>query len=203
MCEDDDSAQRNNNQCGVAVTLCIVAETGNQLRNDDAGNRVTQSGAHSACGRKGSTLGVIGGHSAQQTSHGDVHHGVACLADDLQTEQGDNHCPAAAQVSRNEEETDGSEEQHGDGGKDPGTELVFSMFGACEHNVHDGAHQRVVYGIPDVPDQKYGCQDRRIYCQVYLQVAGHIGPDQTYGNTSACVTAAVAENIVPSRWRDG
>ena len=70
-------------------------------------------------------------------------------------------------------------------------------FGACEHNVHDGAHQRVVYGIPDVPDQKYGCQDGRIYCQVYLQVAGHIGPDQTYGNTSACVPAAVAENIVP------
>ena len=42
VCEDDDGAQRNNNQCRVAVTLCAVAEAGDQLRNDDTGNRVAR-----------------------------------------------------------------------------------------------------------------------------------------------------------------
>ena len=156
---------------------------------------MSEGGAEATGGSQGSTLSVVLSHVAQQGAHGDVHHGVASLRDDLQTEDSNQHGSGAHQLAGNQEEAQGAEEHNGDGCQDPGAELVLAGLSLSIAHVHDGAHQGVIDSVPNVPDQQHGCQQSSVDLQVNLQITGHEVPDRYHGQTAAAVTAAVADDM--------
>ena len=196
MQEDDDQSGQSQNHSGPAVALDALAEVGQQLRNHKASDQLSEGSAEATGRCQGCTLGVILGHVAQQGAHADVHHGVAAFVDDLQNEGRNHHGYAAAHDAGNPIEGNQANAHNGNGGQNPGTELVRTRLCLGEEHVHQGTHQGVVHSIPDVPHQQHGCQNGRVDLQEHLQITGHIAGHHVQGHGAAPVTAAVADNML-------
>ena len=200
--ENDDHREREHDRRHNAVAGRIVAKTGDQLRDDDAGDQTADRRAHAAGGGEGGTFLVVGGHCAEQRAHADVHHRVAALVDDLQDEERDDHRPAAAQTAGNIVERDAAEQHDRDRGENPGAELVAPGLGFLEDKVHQSAHQRVIDGVPSAPDKEHAGQDDRIDRQMHLQIAGHVHGDNVQCDNAAGIAAAVADHVFKRQLRD-
>ena len=68
------------------------------------------------------------------------------------------------------------------------------LLGKCL--VHQSAHQGIVDGIPNVPDQKKGRQNDGIYVQNVCVVTGNIGAHESKGHAAAGVTQAIADQML-------
>ena len=196
MQEDDDQSGESQNHSGPAIAFNALAEVAQQLRNHKASDQLSEGSAEATGRCQGCALGVILSHVAQQGAHADVHHGVAAFIDDLQNEGRNQHGYAAAHDAGNPIEGNQANAHNGNGGQNPGTELVRAGLRFREEDVHQGAHQGIVHRVPDVPDQQHGCQNGRVDLQEHLQITGHIAGHHVQGHGAAPVTAAVADNML-------
>ena len=190
----DDAAD----DCGNAIAPGVVTESSDGQRNGDTAQQAGHSRAHAAGRGQSGALMVIGGHDAQQGTHGDVHHGVAQLIDDLQQEQGDDGAHAA-QHTGNGVESDEADDHHGDRAENPGPELVGFVLCLGVRDVHQGAHQGVIDHIPDIPDQQKGCQNAGIDQQNVRDITVHVVGHHDHREHTTAVTAEVAELVFPGQ----
>ena len=194
--EDDEAADNGDDHGGFAVTGSIVAKLGQTGGDQSTADQLCEGGTKATGRRQGSTFGIVLGHITQKGAHADVHHGVAKLVDDLQNEGCCDHSEAAAQHGRHHEEGNQTYCDDGNGSQDPGTELVSTGLCLCETHIHDGAHQRIVHCVPDVPDQQHGCQNTGVDLHMDLQETGHEAGHHPQRDGTAAVAAAVADNVL-------
>ena len=137
-------------------------------------------------------------HSGQHGTHGNIEHGVAAFVQDLAEEQNNQHGSTLEEGGHRPEGDCGDSQQRGSP-QQPGTELALGIVVLGEHLVHQSAHQGIVNGIPDVPDQQQGCQNDGIDLQHVDIVPGHIGTHQCEGHAAAQVAHGVADLMLPGQ----
>ena len=86
-------------------------------------------------------------------------------------------------------------------GQDLRAEMTRAEFAAltvvlCKHLVHQGTHQRIVDGVPYIPDQQHRSQHNGVDLQNIRVVTGDDGAHQGEGHAAAQVTAGVADLVL-------
>ena len=170
---------------GIAV-LC------QQLGHDDHGDDVADHTAEAAGAGQGSALAVGVSHSGQQGTHGDVEHRVEAFVQDFAEEQHDQHRGTLKEGGYGPE-NDKADGYHGGRAQQPRTELAVFVVLFCKDLVHQSAHQRVVDGVPDVPDQQQGGKHHCVDLQNVGVVTGNDGTHQGEGHAAAHVAEGVTD----------
>ena len=173
----------------------IFTEQTNDNGADHAGNGIAEHGTDTTGGGQGRTLGVVGGHGAQQGAHGDIEHGVGCFVQDLEREQSNQQGDAVQE---------GGDCPHSDGGysqqrrcpQQPGTELTALILSSCESLVHQRTHHGIVDRIPDGPDDGQNKHYFRIDAQYIGAVDGENAGHQSEGHTAAPVAEHVTKPML-------
>ena len=172
-----------------------IAVLGEQLGQDHEGQHVADQRAEAAGARQGGTFAVVVCHSAKQRPHRDVKHGVAAFVQNFAEEQHNQHCGALEEGGHGPESNRRDAEQRRDA-QQPGAELALGVVGFGVHFVHQDAHQRVVDGVPNVPDKQQNRQNRSVDLQDVGVVAGDHRAHQREGHTTAQVAHRITDPML-------
>ena len=183
------------NTCDGVTGAVAVTKLCHDHRTQQAGDHVTDHGANATSRRQRSTLGVIGRHSGQQRTHGDIEHGVGCFIQDLAREQNYNQSNAIYK-GRHSPQCDRSYTQQRCGAQQPGTELAVLVLLLCESLVHQCTHHRVIDCVPNSPNNDKGAQQGGVDTQSVGAVHGEHSAHQSKGHASAPVAKHVAKPVL-------